>query len=76
MSTIRLNHNCSKVVGISLDIFSNVRRPSKNRWKSLEEAWMFSEIPVMMRQKSHAFDSEKVCRYTFIMQFDCLISDQ
>ena len=64
MSTICLNCKCSKVVGISSGIFSNVRKSLENRLKSSEEARTFSEIPVMMRQKSHAFDSEKVGRYT------------
>ena len=69
MSTIRLNRKCSKVVGISSDIFGNVRKPSENRWKSSEVAQTFSDIPVMMRQKSHAFDSEKVSRYTLMAFF-------
>ena len=56
MSIIRLNHKYSKVVGISSDIFGNVRTSS-------EVAWTFPEIPVMTRQNSHAFDSEKVGRY-------------
>ena len=56
MSTIRSNHKCSKVVGISSDIFGNIR-------KSSEVAQTFSEIPVMTRQKSHTFDSERVGRY-------------
>ena len=34
--------------------------------ESSEVAWMFSEILLMTRQKSHAFDSEKVGRYTNI----------
>ena len=63
MSTIRLNRKCSKVIGISSDIFGNVWKSSENRRKSLEVARTFSEIPVMTRQKSHAFDSEKVDRY-------------
>ena len=54
-----IHHSCSKVVGISLDIFGNVRKSSENRWKSLEVAWTFSVIPVMTRQNSHAFDSKK-----------------
>ena len=56
MSTIRLNRKCSKVVGISSDIFGNVR-------KSSEVARTFSEIPVMTGQESHALESEKVGRY-------------
>ena len=64
MSTIRLNRKCSKVVGISSDIFGNVRKSSEDRRKSSEVARTFSQIPVMTRQKSHAFDSEKVGRYT------------
>ena len=63
MSTIRSNRKCSKVVEISSDIFGNVRKSSENRRKSSEEARTFSEIPLMMRQKPHAFDSEKVGRY-------------
>ena len=63
MSTIRSNRKCSKVVGISSDIFGSVRKSSKNRRKSSEVARTFLEIPVMTRQKSHAFDSEKVGRY-------------
>ena len=66
MSTIRLNRKCSKVVGISSFIFGNVRKSSETRRKSSEVAWTFPEIPVMTRQKSHAFDSEKVGRYTFL----------
>ena len=64
MSTICLNRKCSKVVRISSDIFGNVRKSLENRRKSLEVARTFSEIPVMTRQKSHAFDSEKVGRYS------------
>ena len=64
MSTIRSNCKCSKVVGISSDILGNVRKPSEKHRKSSEVARTFSEIPVMTRQKSHAFDSEKVGRYT------------
>ena len=55
-----------KVVGISSDIFGNVRKSSENPRKSSETARTFSEIPVMMTQKSHAFDSEKVGRYTIL----------
>ena len=63
MSTICLNRKCSKVVGISSSsIFGNVCRSSENRRKSSEVAGAFPEIPVMTRQKSHAFDSEKVGR--------------
>ena len=51
------------VVGTSSDIFGNVRKSSGNRRKSSEVAVTFSEIPVMTRRKSHAFDSEKVGRY-------------
>ena len=63
MSTIRSNRKCSKVIGISSDIFGNVRKSSDivgNLWK-----WFgcFLEIQVMMRQKSHAFNPEKVGRY-------------
>ena len=54
-----------KVVGTSLDIFGNVRTSSGNHQKSSEVTVTFSEIPVMTRRKSHAFDSEKVGRYTF-----------
>ena len=63
MSTIRSNRKCSKVVGISSDIFSNFQKSWKNCRKSSEEARTFSEIPGMTRQQSHAFDSEKVGRY-------------
>ena len=51
MSTIRLNRKCSKVVGISSDIFGNVRKSSGNRRKSSEVARTFSEIPVMNETK-------------------------
>ena len=67
MSTIRLNRKCSEVIGISLDIFGNVRKSSENHRKSSKVARTFSEIPVMTRQKSHAFDSEKVGRYIMII---------
>ena len=63
MSAIGLNRKCSKVVRITSDIFGNFRKSSENRRKSSEVARTFSEIPVMTRQKSHAFDSEKVGRY-------------
>ena len=66
MSTIRSNRKCSKVVGISSDIFGNVRKSLENRRKSSEVARTFSEIPVMTRHKSHAFDSEKVGRYKIV----------
>ena len=59
-----LQSKCSKVVGTSSDIFGNVWKSSENRWKSSEVARTFSEIPVVARQQSHAFDSEKVGRYT------------
>ena len=62
--TIRSNRKCSKVVEISSDILGNVRKSTGNRRKSSEVARTFSEIPLMTRQKSHAFDSEKVGRYT------------
>ena len=64
MSTIHLNRKCSKVVGISSDIFGNVRKSSENRRKSSEVVRTFLEIPVTTRQKSHAFKPEKVGRYT------------
>ena len=60
----RMVLTCSKVVGISSDILGNIRTSSENRRKSSEVARTFSEIPVMTRQKSHAFDSEKAGRYT------------
>ena len=63
MSTIHSNRKCSKVVEISSNIIGNVRKSSENRQKSSAVVRTFSEIPLMMRQKSHAFDSEKVCRY-------------
>ena len=68
MSTIHLNRKCSKVIGISSDVFGNISKSSENRWKSSEVARMFPEIPVMTRQKSHAFDSEKVGRYIIHVQ--------
>ena len=42
MSTIRSNHKCSKVVGISSDSFGNVRKSSENLRKSSEVARTFS----------------------------------
>ena len=72
MSKIRSNRRCSKVVGISSDIFGNVRKSSENRRKSSEVARTFSEIPVKTRQKSHAFDSEKVGRYTMFLLWKTL----
>ena len=63
MSTIRLNRKCSKVVGISSSIFDSVRKSLENRRRSSEVARTFPEIPVMTKQKSHAFHSEKVGRY-------------
>ena len=63
MSTICSNRKCSKVVEISSDILSNVRKFSGNRRKSSEVARAFSEIPLMTRQKSYAIESEKVGRY-------------
>ena len=53
---------CAKVVGASSDIFGNVRKSSENRWKCLE-------IPVMTRQKPHAFDPEKVSRDNLVLIF-------
>ena len=47
MSTICLNRKCSKVVGISSNIFGKVGKSSENRRKSLEVARTFSEILVM-----------------------------
>ena len=67
VSTIRLNRKCSKVVGISSFIFGNVRKSSENHRKSSEVASTFLEIPVMTRQKSHGFDSEKVGRYSNLL---------
>ena len=64
MSTIHSNRKCSKVIEISLDILGNLRKSLENRQKSSEVAGTFSEIPLMLRQKSHAFDSEKVGKYT------------
>ena len=75
MSTIRLNRKCSKVVGISSFIFGTVRKSSDNRQQSSEVTRTFSEIPVMMRQKSHAFDSEKVGRYIKLASKFTLIRD-
>ena len=73
MSTIRLNHKCSKVFGISSSIFSNVQKSSENRQKSSEVARTFPEIPIMTRQKSHAFDSEKVGRYRSLFTYTVLL---
>ena len=67
MSKIRLNLKCSKVVGILSSIFSNVRKSSENSQKFSEVARTFPEIPVMTRQKFHAFDSEKVGRYIILV---------
>ena len=59
---------CLKSVGIGsvqrssehLRTFSgNIRKPSENWRKSLEVAGTFSEITVMTRQNSHAFDPQK-----------------
>ena len=66
MSTIRSNRKCSKVVEISSDILGNVRKSSENRRKSSEVVRTFSEIQLMTRRKSYAFDSEKVGRYTLV----------
>ena len=63
MSIKRSNRKLSKVVGISSDIFGNVRKTSENCRKSAEVARTFSEIPLTTRQNSHAFDSENVDRY-------------
>ena len=57
------NLNSSEAVGTSSDIFGNVRKSSQNSRKSSEVARTFSEIPVTTKQKSHAFDSEKVGWY-------------
>ena len=64
-STIRLNRKCSKVVGISSDIFGIIRKSSEISG-NLRKARTFSEIPVKTRQKSHSFDSEKVGRYRIV----------
>ena len=40
---------------------------SRNHRKSSEVAVTFSEMVVMMRRKSHTFDSEKVGRYTITL---------
>ena len=70
MSTICLN-NCkySKVFGISSDVFGNVWKSAENCRNSLEVAWTFSEILVMTRQKSHAFNSEKFGRHTLAIMW-------
>ena len=52
-------------------LFGNVRKSSENCLKSSEVAGTFSEIPVMTRRKSHAFDSEKVGRYKSAIEFHC-----
>ena len=54
----------SKFFGTSSNIFGNIWKPSENHRKSSEVTGTFSEIPSMTRQKSHAFDPEKVGRYT------------
>ena len=56
ISTIRLNRKCSKVVG-------HFQQCSEVFGKSSEVARTLSEIPIMTRQTSHAFDSEEVGRY-------------
>ena len=40
-----------------------------NVWKSAENCWKCSEIPVMTRQKPHAYDSEKVGRCNLVLIF-------
>ena len=54
---------CSNVVSTSSDIFGNVWKCSENRQKSSERTRTFSEIPVLIRRKSHAFDFEKFDGY-------------
>ena len=46
------NQMASEVVKVRLNIFRRFRKPSENRWKSLEVAGTISEIPSMTRQKS------------------------
>ena len=53
-NTLKYRH--SKVFGTSLDTYGNV-------WKSSENHRECLEIPVMTRQKAHAFDSKIVARY-------------
>ena len=70
MSTVHLNRKCSKVVGISSDIFGNVRKSLENLRKSSEVAWTF------LGQNSHAFDSEKVDRCTVTKFIQCSVCIQ
>ena len=55
-------------LGTSSDVFGKVQNSSENGRKSSEVTGTFSEIPVMTRLKAHAFDSEKVGRYTFNLE--------
>ena len=55
--------SAQNVVSPSSDSFWNFRNCSENRRKSSEGTGTFSEIPVLIRRKSHAFDFEKVDRY-------------
>ena len=56
-------------------IFSNVWKSLEIRWKSSEVTRTFPEISVMTRWKSHAFDSEKVGRYT-MLPWDWVLSNK
>ena len=44
--------------------FSAIEKSLENHSKPLEVAGRFSEIPLMTRQKSPAFETKKVGRYT------------
>ena len=63
MPTIRLNRKCSKVVGISLDIFGNVRKSLKILGGGSD---VFG-IPVMTRQNLTPLTQKKlagiICLY-------------
>ena len=48
------------------NIFEHFQQCLEVLRKSLEVAGTFSEIPVMTRRKSHAFDSDKVGRYIYV----------
>ena len=56
LQSVRIVSVHCKVVEISSDILGNVRKSSENRRDFSEVARTFSEIPLMTRQKSHAFD--------------------
>ena len=66
--TVLLLWRCSNVFGTSSDVLGKVQNSSENGRKSSEVTGTFSEIPVLTRLKAHAFDSEKVGRYTFNLE--------